>query len=176
MHTNDDLDKLLEKWRKSRGEKIRKFLGKADVQRITLYGIFPGSNITLASPFEYHKAWPSIVVQGFEFQLNFLYFYLEKFIRREPAEGAVGWNGILRQSGERVDMTYSIDSRDPASLIELMEYRFMRDAMIRARLKLSEISILEVVREDKIIFREPVGLPERIENGDIELPLVELLN
>ncbi|MDO8522996.1 MAG: hypothetical protein Q7S12_01765 [bacterium] len=174
MYTKEDLDRLLEKWRNSRGETIRNFFGNTDIQRITLYGIFPGSNVTLTSPFEDHKAWPNMVVQGWEFHLDLLYPHLEKLIRHEQAEGAVGWNGIIRSGYDRIDMTYAIDRNDPVCLIELMEYRFKCDAMIRAQLKLSEVSILEVVREDKILCREPIGLPEGIKNGDIELPLVIL--
>ncbi|MDO8663929.1 MAG: hypothetical protein Q7K44_00010 [Candidatus Liptonbacteria bacterium] len=172
MYSKEDLDKMLERWRNSRGETIRKFFGNTDVQRITLYGIFPGSNITLTSPFEGHKAWPNIVVQGLEFHLDLLYPHLEKLIRREPAEGVAGWNGIIRSGYDRIDMTHTTDCHDPVSMIELMEYRFKCDAMVRAQLKLSEVSILEVVREDKVLFREPIGLPEGIKNGDIELPLV----
>lgn len=175
-YTQDELERLLEKWRKSRGETIRRFLGKSDVQRITLYDLFPGSEITLTSPFEYHKSWPNIVVQGPEFQLNFLYSYLEKLVRLKPQEQSRGWNGILRQTNRRIDLTYMHDDPALPALIELMEYRFMRDAMIYAKLKLSEIATLEIVREEKILLRQPIGLPEEIENGHIELPRIEFMH
>ena len=175
MHTQDELDKLLKKWRAARGKTIRKFLGNDDVQRITLYGVFPQSNITLTSPVDYHKPWPDVVLQGPEFQLNFLYEYLRKLIGVGSANGSVCWNGILRQTSDRIDLTCARDEKDPISLLELMEYRFRCDAMIYSKLKLSEVSILEIVYEEKKLFREPISLPGDIINGDIELPIIEFL-
>ena len=154
---------------------IRPYCGNVDDQRVTIYGAFPGSPIVVVSPVEIHDPWPAIVLQGPEFQINFLYEYLLRLIEATACEESNKWHGIFRRTAERTDIFYKY-GEGPWSRIELMEYKFRRDVMRYADIKLAETSILEIVYASQDIFRKPIALPEGVKNGQIELPLVEFLH
>lgn len=169
----DKLERLLKT--KQRGTLIREFLGVADIQRVTLRNVFPGSNIVAVSPVESHAPWPTIVLQGPEFQINFLHNCLLKLVAATISEKNGKWNGICKRNAERIDLSYE-QGEWPWNRVHLAEYIFRRDAAKFANLKLTELSTLRIIYDGKKVLDDiTVSLPDDVENGDVELPQVAFL-
>jgi len=158
-----------------RDKSIRPFLGNNDIQRVTLYGAFQGSRVNIVSPVEIHDPWPAIVIEGPEFQVNFLHSYLLKLVSATVSKDDDKWDGVYRKNAERTDLFYKY-SKEPWSRVELMEHRFRRDAMLYGNLKLAEVSLLEIIYADKQVFSQSIGLPIGLKNGEVEIPIVAFLH
>ena len=168
-----DLEKLLKN--RQRGEFMRDFLGLADVQRVTLKNVFPGSGIVVLSPVEFHNPWPAIVIQGPEFQINFLHDHLLKLIHGTASQKIGKWDGICKKNAERIDLSYRY-GKWPWDRVNLAEYIFRRDAIRFANLKLAEAATMDIVYEDRTVLDNiEILLPEEVENGTVEVPSIAFL-
>jgi len=152
----------------------RPFLGFADDQRVALKDVFPGSSVVVSSPVDVFDSWPAIVLEGPEFQINFLHNSLLKLVQRKVSGKKGSWGSIRQTSAEKIEMFFNY-GKYPWERLLLIEDMFRRDAILHADLKLSKMSNLEVVYNNKTAVFAYVPLPEGIENGKIELPAIAFL-
>ncbi|MBI2035302.1 MAG: hypothetical protein HYT12_01315 [Candidatus Liptonbacteria bacterium] len=152
---------------------IRQFLGSRDIQQIALHLVFPSSNIVVVSAVDAEERWP-LVVEGPEHHINFLKPLMLKMVKMSPMPGEEGsWAGVDHKNSNRLDLFYkygaSIKDR-----IELLQGKFRYDVVKYADLRISEISVLEIIRDDEQIFEERITLPRGFKNGSIMLPALWL--
>lgn len=155
------------------GQVFRPFLDVGEINKITLYPLFPGSKICAVSSLEQFHGWPSLTLSGPDFQLSFLYQYLFLLLPKQLVESHVGWSGLSRVNAERIDLTYQHNKDSPEVRVELLEL-ILRYDFARVNLKLTEQSLLEVeYGKEKIeVYSEWLSLPEGLTNGEIELPTI----
>ena len=153
--------------------KIRRFLGLEDreIDKVVLYSVFPYGLITVTSSVELEDRWP-VVIEGPEFQLDFLKPLILKMVKLTPEVDEFGtWIGLNREHAQRLNLFYQYGHR-LCDRIELLEYKFRRDIVSYANVRLSERTRLEVICQDDSIFETTIGLPEGIKNGEIDIPSV----
>ena len=159
---------------------LRRFLGLKDIEYVALYAVFPGSPAVLVSPVSLEARWP-LVVEGPEHHINFLF----PFLKRSPAASDGGeWMGIEQESATRINLSYVYDdaasptlvgvSKKNSMRIELIQITFRQDAAKYANLRFAEISVIEVVWEDRVAMHDRVDLPRGFKNGEITLPSIWL--
>lgn len=171
-----DIEKLLKVFReRKREEFLRPFLGSADIlQRVAVKKVFPASGIVVLSPVEIHDAWPAVVLEGPEFQINFLYDFLLNLAGKTSSVEDGKWTGVCKKNAERIDLFYT-RGKYWWERILLAEYVFRADAMAYANLKLSEVSELEMVYNNQTTTFTEIPLPDGVKNGEIDLPAIAFL-
>ncbi|MDP3934921.1 MAG: hypothetical protein Q8Q46_01730 [Candidatus Giovannonibacteria bacterium] len=152
----------------------RPFLGLADDQRVVLKDVFPGSSVVISSPVDVFDSWPAIVLEGPEFQINFLRKQLSPIVKNSASEESGFWSNILQTSAEKIEMFFNY-GRYPWERLLLIEDVFRRDAMLCADLKLEKSSKIEVVYNNKQVLATSVVLPKEVANGNVELPRIAFL-
>lgn len=151
----------------------RLFRGRADSRRISLYRLFPRSEIVFSTPFAESDKIHRLVVEGEPASLDALGEYLRRLALKEYIEErAFGrWYGFGPHETTGGLVVYYDTFDKPVNQYQLLVFVLRRHLVKFCNLRLTEVSVIRSVLDGKQVLEENIGLSPDIGNGTIELPL-----
>jgi len=143
----------------------RAYKGKDDLQRVSIYGIFPYTPIWAVAPI-WHGEDAPIIFYGPPDHLKALHPHLLEVVKKSEIDprGQIGtWVG-LRRLDDRLEIYYQF-GESIAERIVLLEHRLRTDIAFIEDICLNEVAVLEVVCENIEIIRVYVPLPEELDKN-----------
>lgn len=141
------------------------YKGKDDLQRVSIYNIFPYTPIWAVAPI-WHGGYSPIMFYGPPEHLKALHPRLLEIVKKSEIDprGQIGtWTG-LRKLSDHLEAYYEF-GESIAERIVLLEHKLRTDLAFIENIHLNEVALLEVICDEVEVIKTYVTLPEELEKN-----------